>query len=122
MADHYESFGGYRRLQRSIGPEEVKRAQDIFDRIIDEMKDSHTTSGMFEPYAKVVNFVLANRMIKTQLSENPRRCEETAEPLVRIKVYDDNEQQQGETLVIPESQVEELDDHLPAGWRYTVNE
>jgi flagellar motor switch protein FliM len=72
VPDHYESLGGYggQRLRRNITPIEVSYAKDVFDRILDEMRDSPNTSAMFEPFAKVANFVLANRMIRLQVAEN----------------------------------------------------
>lgn len=69
MPDHYETLASYRRLHRAIGPSEIAKTKDVFNRILDEMKDEPTTSTMFEPYARIVNFLLANRMIKQQLSE-----------------------------------------------------
>jgi hypothetical protein len=64
-----ESLGNYAKLGRQLGNAERARVRDVFKRILDEMDDSHTSGSMFEPYAKVVNFVLANRKIAQQVAE-----------------------------------------------------
>lgn len=61
---HY--FGG-----REIAPGSIEYVESVFKRILDEMSDERSTATMFEPYAKVVNFVLSNRRIKQQVTENP---------------------------------------------------
>jgi hypothetical protein len=44
------------------------------------------------------------------------RYEETGEPLIQVAVLDDGGFQQGEHMMLTETQIDELVDQLPEGW------
>jgi hypothetical protein len=74
MHSDYESLGSYapnRLGGRPVTGAEIVYLKDVFTRIIHEAEDAPTTAAMFEPYAKVANFILANRKIQQQVSEGP---------------------------------------------------
>jgi hypothetical protein len=75
MHSDHESLGAYSPQVlggRPVTAGDVAYMKEVFERIIDEAEDAFTTATMFEPYAKVTNFVLANRKIRQQVSETPQ--------------------------------------------------
>jgi hypothetical protein len=48
---------------------EHKQVEEVFERVLDEMRDCPTTETMYEPYANMVLYALSNRKIKSELTE-----------------------------------------------------
>lgn len=76
MKSDYESLGPYSPLVLGSRPIRLTYLRDVLKRVIHEAEDAQTTGEMFEPYAKIVNFVQANRKIQEQVRENPNPTEE----------------------------------------------
>jgi hypothetical protein len=65
------TLDAYRDTHRPIGEGEQRVVREVFDRILEEMKDADSTGTMFQPFATIVNFVLANRKIRDQRTNVP---------------------------------------------------
>lgn len=54
---------------RTCSPANIKQVEEVFARVLDEMRDCATTEAMYEPYANMALYALSNRKIKSELTE-----------------------------------------------------
>ena len=69
-----ETLGAYTPKilgSKSLGEGDRRYVEEVLKRVLDEMNDTASTGEMYEPFAKIVNFVLANRKIREEVTNVP---------------------------------------------------
>ena len=65
-----ETLSAYEHMGRQVGPAERQRAHAVFTLIMDDLDETGSTGEMVTEFARVVNFVLANKRVTQMLSES----------------------------------------------------
>jgi hypothetical protein len=63
------AFGGSHKENTAAN---VRRVEEVFKLILDEMKDEKSTRTMFEPYSSIVRYCLSDARIRAELNQVAR--------------------------------------------------